>query len=526
MFALRSLWHGNPKKVQKGVSMLLFEDSSLITDYWLALFGLVLPLISITPLAFFYVFYILTAAAKRWSHRHLPGWAHALLSIYAAAEALTFLTLWCVWLRKRRPVSGAPKPQQHLKLCETIMKVMSIRSEEEELGHMSDGDDAEEEAARFRRKFTGWFFKRPYERIPRDNVSDWLAWSAFNKHIGHLVDEETAVIKSLLVHLEERAQQSFRPGYDKRVKSIRLTLDAVPFVPRPLLFYLVVGVLSMHARWALKRLGYTLIKREVQDYRFEYFHRPASPSCNRTPLLFLHGLGMGVAQYLRFIHALEKRFPGREVLLLAQGQISMLPIHRHWLRPPSSTATVRLFEEMASLHHVEERGGWTVLSHSFGSIPHSWLLKQSPRLAGQAAAHVMVDPICFRLWESDVCYNFLYRRPRNAMQLIMSYFVGKELGISYTLHRAFFWYDNLLLPEDLRLGGADGRTGDSMRDLVVYIGGRDEIINARAIKGYLEHADGVQVHYYHDHAHGKLLNAGHMGGRGLKDILAALDQKR
>ncbi|ORY78231.1 hypothetical protein BCR37DRAFT_350456 [Protomyces lactucae-debilis] len=394
----------------------------------------------------------------------------------------------------------------------------------EEDGGLSSGceeDDADEEAARFRRKFTGWFFKRPFERIPRGNVADWLAWSAFNKHARQLSEEQKQVVESLLVYLEERARCPLTPGYSKKVKSIRLTLDPIPFVPRPLLFYLVVGMLNLHARYKLSRLGFTLIKRPVQDYRFEYFHRPGSKDSTQTPLLFLHGLGMGVAQYLRFILALERRFPGRELFLLAQGQISMLPTHRHWLRPPSSQATVRLFEEMADVHSINGKGGWTVLSHSFGSIPHAWLLKQSPCLAQQAKAHVMVDPICFRLWESDVCYNFLYRRPRNAMQLIMSYFVGKELGISYTLHRAFFWYDNLLLPEELR---STGRAGGMMNDLVVYLGGRDEIIDARAIRGYLEQAEGVKVRYYHDHAHGKLLNAGHLGGQGLRDVLRAIDQ--
>ena len=69
----------------------------------------------------------------------------------------------------------------------------------------------------------------------------------------------------------------------------------------------------------------------------------------------------------------------------------------------------------------------------------------------------------------EVCYNFMYRRPETPTQLLMHYFVARELFIAFfgrhggdsvilhcvgwlellrhSLSRNFFWYQNLLWPE-------------------------------------------------------------------------------
>ena len=58
--------------------------------------------------------------------------------------------------------------------------------------------------------------------------------------------------------------------------------------------------------------------------------------------------------------------------------------------------------------------------------------------------------MCFLLCKHDVAYNFLYKRANTAGDLLMQWFVGRELYIAYTLSRRFFWQDNILWPEQLQ----------------------------------------------------------------------------
>jgi hypothetical protein len=67
----------------------------------------------------------------------------------------------------------------------------------------------------------------------------------------------------------------------------------------------------------------------------------------------------------------------------------------------------------------------------------------------------LVDPVCFMLFLPHLCYNFMYRKPVTPMHHILHYFTARELYISHTLHRHFFWPINVLWVEDLTYIGED-----------------------------------------------------------------------
>jgi hypothetical protein len=64
----------------------------------------------------------------------------------------------------------------------------------------------------------------------------------------------------------------------------------------------------------------------------------------------------------------------------------------------------------------------------------------------------LVDPVVFCLWEggeflwctlgsladssrADVCYNFCYREPYNAIELLLHWFIASEIGIATSIQR-------------------------------------------------------------------------------------------
>jgi len=85
-----------------------------------------------------------------------------------------------------------------------------------------------------------------------------------------------------------------------------------------------------------------------------------------------------------------------------------------------------------------------------------------------------VDPVCFALWEPDLIYNFLYKRPSGPMHRLCQYFVAKDLLVSYTLFRNFWWLENILFPEDIKCPAR------------VFVSSHDFIIDANGTYSYLK----------------------------------------
>jgi len=59
------------------------------------------------------------------------------------------------------------------------------------------------------------------------------------------------------------------------------------------------------------------------------------PTNSPRPIVFLHGLGLGLLQYHGTIAHLLEQFPDRPILIPLQPQISQDFFHPHFLKPPS-----------------------------------------------------------------------------------------------------------------------------------------------------------------------------------------------
>jgi len=214
-----------------------------------------------------------------------------------------------------------------------------------------------------------------------------------------------------------------------------------------------------------------------------------------APILFIHGLGVGLLQYKILLTDLLDQLSDHPLLIPLQPSISQDIFHPNHLKPMSRDDTVdHLAGLIAGLGWADR--GVTVLSHSNGSIPHAWLLKAKPHLARRSC---FVDPVVFCLWEGDVCFNFVYRQPTNALQLVMRYFVGTELGVANTIQRHFDWSANTLFFEDI----PNGRDATAA---AFFLGGKDQIVDAARVQKYLQ-SHGVQngITFNPDGRHGQAL---------------------
>lgn len=371
---------------------------------------------------------------------------------------------------------------------------------EVELEDLSSGQDAnltEEEMARrqveFKEQLRKWFGNAEWSDIKSYNVLIWLAWSCF----GISVEEARAnptwakFLDDTLAILEEKTGSTFLKGFDPRIKVMRLTLDKVNAKPRPFIIY----VLSNITNWFIRDILYP--HQGVQLHRegdIEYLLRippgwtpeKGKLMSNAMPIVYLHGLGFGLLQNHLLVKHLIKSLPTHPIVVPLAPHTSQAFFHPRHLRPWNRRELVetvkaictrwRFWEEPQAGNGGQVRGGVSLLSHSNGSVAHAWILKDCPSLARR---NTFVDPVVLCLWEGDVCYNFCYREPRTALELLLQYFIASEVGIASYIQRHFDWAENTLFIDEIP-------HATNPRKTAFFLGAEDIIIDAPRARRYLE----------------------------------------
>lgn len=278
-------------------------------------------------------------------------------------------------------------------------------------------------AVEWRNMFQSWFLGTPWDELKRDNVLEWLAWSFFGLHYEEIVaewehegrpplprdvqnaddilnetamDEDARAKMSFLFHglymLEARSGMTLPEGKNPQVSCIRLHLDPVKVTSRPLAKYLVTGFFNIMLQRRAARSGFVKYEDAGLEYliRMPELWKPGSESTR--PVLFIHGLGMGLAQYASIVSYFEQHpaLKDRPLILLLQPHISMSLFHPNHLQPPNKEGTTKGLRALVARWKMED--GLTVVSHSNGTIVHGWLLKDCPDLV---KASCFVDPVTF-----------------------------------------------------------------------------------------------------------------------------------
>jgi hypothetical protein len=92
---------------------------------------------------------------------------------------------------------------------------------------------------------SGWFYGAPIETLQRDNIVDWILWGFFalngdgQGERQEILETWRKEIDNYVSRIEELAGQTFPPGRNATVKSMRVTLDPVVTLHRPLVWYFV-----------------------------------------------------------------------------------------------------------------------------------------------------------------------------------------------------------------------------------------------------------------------------------------------
>lgn len=86
---------------------------------------------------------------------------------------------------------------------------------------------------------TGWFYFAPPDSIRRENVVEWILWALFSTSRANCLDEWQEEIEDYVQAFQQLLGRELEPGWNEDVECIKVTLDPVNSLHRPLLWYTV-----------------------------------------------------------------------------------------------------------------------------------------------------------------------------------------------------------------------------------------------------------------------------------------------
>lgn len=199
-----------------------------------------------------------------------------------------------------------------------------------------------------------------------------------------------------------------------------------------------------------------------------YWIRPHT-SKTRLPILYIHGIGIGLVSQVRFLHELdvalnEGNSEDGEVGILA---IEILQVSSRLTK--AIPTREQFLEQLTQVLDFHKYNRFVMVSHSYGSVLSTHILTNQG-LASRVSSTLFIDPVTLLLHMPDVAYNFTSRKPKRPSEWLLSYFASKDPAISHTLGRHFFWSENVLWRDrvmELNRSGTRVTASLASRDLIV-----------------------------------------------------------
>lgn len=159
-----------------------------------------------------------------------------------------------------------------------------------------------------------------------------------------------------------------------------------------------------------------------------------------TPIVYVHGIGLGLLPYLPLVDALLAT--GRSILL---PEIPYVSGFRPFQSPNGVLSPAVVSSTMTAMlaSHGFLKATW--MGHSYGT---SWLSYMCKFARKTVAALVFLDPICFCLHVPYLTKQFVYLRPDPGT---VSYMVRTDVIINWTIQRSFPWAWVTLFTEQIEV---------------------------------------------------------------------------
>jgi hypothetical protein len=328
----------------------------------------------------------------------------------------------------------------------------------------------------------GWFFDAELKDIRRGNIEELMSALLFTNTPVNMSMEERESMDRIINIMEDSVGVTIESGYNENVKCMKLLLDPLKFAYKP--FFVYVGIWVLHHICDLVLYANGFERHSNSHIRFWHRRRQRRrDSIGKRPIVFFHGLGIGLFPYLNIIRKLCDA--SRDIFLVEKGSVAMRLDHRHLLPHEMADGVDEMLKEY-SVHDA------VFIGHSLGTSIATWIVKYYPHYVYKL---ILMDPICFALWNHHIAYNFLYKKPTKWIEHLFGVFVAGETGVSFWLRRYFFWYYNCFF------------TNEIPPNCSVYLSSEDSVVPFDVVYNYIKkHAPpAVKTNTLQGFQHGEIL---------------------
>jgi len=451
----------HPQANTSCVDSWLVIHSSMI--YTLIAHSLVWPIRAVTPLMFIMCPLLSAEAFVRSRSR---SWGRYILIGYSALEIIFYM-----WFRRslKRAQKRHPPPY-------------SLPSRREELWEsMTSAPLNNESPLNFLRT---WTAPLPLERCGKGAMKEMLSVCFFNQKYDEVSASDSKEVDEYIRRIEAIENFKFQSSHPSDAPPIHnLIADPVVAYHRPLVYYATTSLTDFMSDMCIYLHGFRRHKIGCMSYWVKQCDVP--PNEQLPPYVFVHGVGIGLATYLPFLLQLvrQKQSSHRTIMLIELPHVSMkLNVET----VPTMKQIADYTEEAMTLFRLKP-AVW--IAHSLGTFVFAAVNRLKRHLVNSV---VLLDPVCFLLYEATTMNNFCYCTPTTPIEIIQQYHICKELTISHYFHRHFWWQECVLFSRDIP------------PNCVIFISELDNIFDTSRVIEYLNMA-GSDVRILPGQGHGEWL---------------------
>ena len=284
---------------------------------------------------------------------------------------------------------------------------------------------------------SGWFYDAPLEAITKQDLQDFLAWGSCSTTWELLTESSRQKINAVYDLFELRLEHRFpeRKAGQEPLPCMRFSIEPMEYKHKPTSYYWVCSFfLGLAGKAGMLSQGFSRHRSRSLNYWVRVPETAAGRA--RTPIIFVHGIGVGLVMYLKLIKE------------LMANDCPVVCIELPFISSTLGAYDVpTIKDQLQSVDALCTRWGFKkamFVGHSYGSVMLSWMAQHLPhRVAGMA----FIDPVVLMLNLKNVLYNFLYKKDGGDG---IADIIGTELGVNIALRRNFWWYRNILWASDLQ----------------------------------------------------------------------------
>lgn len=335
----------------------------------------------------------------------------------------------------------------------------------------------------------GWFLGSKISDIHEGNMEEFIAYGFYSKKADELSLSEQKQIKGFLGKTCDTYRISFPKGYNPNIKFMGHTIEPIRAFHKPLIVYLIMELVGLCCHVVLGMYGFR--KMETSGIT-KWICRPTAYHDEKSPVVFIHGIGFGVLPYIHFILSLRSQERNRTFILVEMRHVAM--------RVCSSDApdlTYLAHDIVDSMEYLGYKRG-IFIAHSYGTFVLSQILQSRNSSVDQA---FLIDPVCLMTCHPKLTSNFVYRSfqgfPssfKRFMDLVQLFF-SRDLTLAQTFCRRLNGMEIMIWPEDLPKDVKN----------VIILSEKDPLIPIALVEQQFAKIDHAVIIMNKNHTHGQFL---------------------